>query len=246
MGAVGAAVAGAVVAGGISAGTSAMQKGASQAGQSGANAAQQQALDQARADLAPYTKTGQNALMVAGDLSGANGPDAATAAMGNFTTSPGYQFRMDQGMRAVDASAAASGLLRSGAALKAQQTFGEGLAGSEFDNYYNRLYKLSALGENAATGTANADISTGHDIAGTDRLAASQQGSIYGAAGSGLSSTAAGLFANKDFVNKLFPGSGTAGPSFASGVNMNTTATNPAEAAYYNSVISGTPYTFTG
>ena len=66
--------------------------------------------------------------------------------MAGFHTSPGYQFQLDQGLRAVDAGAAANGLLRSGAALKAEQTFGTGLADKEFaPDYYNRLFDLSKL-----------------------------------------------------------------------------------------------------
>ena len=151
----------AIAAAGISAagaiGGSLLQADATKSAQSSANAAQQAALDQSRADLAPYNTQGALATTDASNLLGLNGPDAATAAMGNFQTSPGYQFSLDQGLRAVDAGAAAHGMLRSGAALKAEQTFGTGLADQEFSNYYNRLFSLANLGENAAAKTgANA------------------------------------------------------------------------------------------
>ena len=106
--------------------------------------------------------------------------------MGNFQTSPGYQFSRDQGLRAVDAGAAASGLLRSGATLKAEQTFGTGLADQEFTNYYNRLFDLSKLGENAAGGTATASTAAATGQAQTDLSLGSAQTSIYGNAAQGL------------------------------------------------------------
>ena len=118
--------------------------------QSAAIAAQQAAEERARQDLLPYNTQGQAGLTASSDLLGLNGPDAATAARGRFQTSPGYQFAFDQGLRAVDAGAAASGMARSGATLKAEQTFGTGLADQEFTNYYNRLFNLANLGENAA------------------------------------------------------------------------------------------------
>ena len=113
-------------------GGSLLQANATKNAASKANATQTAELDQSRADLAPYNTQGALATTDASNLLGLNGPDAATAAMGNFQTSPGYQFSLDQGLRAVDAGAAAKGMLRSGATLKAEQTFGTGLADQEF------------------------------------------------------------------------------------------------------------------
>jgi hypothetical protein len=56
---------------------------------------------------------------------------------------PGYAFRMQEGMKAINASAAAKGGLQSGAALKAAQQYGQGLASQEYGQSYNR-----ALGRN--------------------------------------------------------------------------------------------------
>jgi hypothetical protein len=148
--------------------------------------AQQEARDQARADLAPWTATGGTANTATTDILGLNGPDAATAARDRFQTSPGYQWSLDQGLRAVDAGAAASGMLRSGATLKAEQTFGTGLADQEFTNYYNRLFDLSKLGESAASGQAGASQTAGQGIAQTDLSQGSALSSIYGNAAQGI------------------------------------------------------------
>jgi hypothetical protein len=56
---------------------------------------------------------------------------------------PGYQFRLQQGMQALDRQGAAGGLRLSGAQLKAAQQYSQGEASQEYDAAYNR-----ALGQN--------------------------------------------------------------------------------------------------
>ncbi len=51
---------------------------------------------------------------------------------------PGYQFAMDQGQRAVQSSAAARGTLLTGGTLKALTGFGQGLADTTYGDTYNR------------------------------------------------------------------------------------------------------------
>jgi hypothetical protein len=59
--------------------------------------------------------------------------------MADFQKDPGYQFRMDEGLKAIDRSAAARGSLNSGATLKALTNYGQNLASSEYNNAYNRF-----------------------------------------------------------------------------------------------------------
>ena len=91
----------------------------------------------------PWTTTGQPANADQADLLGLNGQPAADAAMAKFQQSPGYQWQLGEGLRAVDAGAASRGILRSGATIKAEDTFGQGLANQDFGNYWNRLQQLS-------------------------------------------------------------------------------------------------------
>lgn len=56
----------------------------------------------------------------------------------DFIKDPGYQFRLDEGAKAVQGSAAAQGGLLSGAAMKAMQRYGQGYASNEFANAFNR------------------------------------------------------------------------------------------------------------
>lgn len=84
------------------------------------------------------------------------GTPAAVDQYGGLKASPGYQFRLDEGLKAVERSHAARGLLRSGAGVKAVQRYGEGLAASEYDSYAARLAQLAGFGQAATGSTAQA------------------------------------------------------------------------------------------
>lgn len=75
---------------------------------------------------------------------------------GGFRTSPGYQWRFDEGNRALDRSLAASGGRLSGRAVKEAIRWGQGLASDEFDNQFNRMASLAGTGQTAVgqSGTA--------------------------------------------------------------------------------------------
>lgn len=71
-----------------------------------------------------------------------------------FTATPGYAFRLKQGTDAVEGSAAAAGSLFSGSTLKDLNTFGQGMASEEVNNYLNRITTGAAQGQAAAGNTA--------------------------------------------------------------------------------------------
>jgi hypothetical protein len=185
------------IAGGI------MQKNAIDKGASQARDALSQGVTTATNQLSPWTTTGVPANADQADLLGLNGPDAATAAMAKYQTSPGYQFQLDQGLRAVDAGAAAKGMLRSGATLKAEQIFGAGLADSDFGNYWNRLNQLSSTGFDAAKGIANAATGAATNTANVDVGQAGADASIYGNMAKSIGTSANGLFNNPAFQSYL-------------------------------------------
>ena len=93
----------------------------------------------------PWRQAGMNALnrMQSGDVMG--------------MMDPSYQFRLGEGMKALDRQAAARGGLISGGALKAAQRYGQDFASTEFGNAYNRLAGLAGVGQtatNTLTGAA--------------------------------------------------------------------------------------------
>jgi len=192
----------------------------------------QHQFEQQRTDVAPWRTAGQQALPATADLLGLNGPQAAQAAMGNFQTSPGYQFQFDEGMRALDAGKAGEGMLRSGATRKAEIAFGQGLANQDFTNYYNRLFGLSKLGADVATGGA-----TNASNAATAALGgANAQNSITANEASGLSSAANRLLSNPGFqsnVKSLWGGTDATQPAYnPAGVNQGSMGPYPANTWY--------------
>ena len=146
---VGASVAGAAISAGAA-------KSAAKSQTKAANnqlAVQKQMYDQQRTDLAPYRDTGVNALGAAGYLVGfGDKPDGYKG----FQESPGYKFALDQGQKALERSAAASGGLFSGQTGKALVDYGTGMANQEYGNYFNRLYGLTNMGQNSAAMTGQA------------------------------------------------------------------------------------------
>jgi len=110
---------------------------------------QAEAAREAGALWQPYADagiTGQNKLMeylgIGGDSDAEGYGQYATA---EFTPDqflagqdPAYAFRMDEGLKALDQTAAARGGLLSGNALQAAQTYGQGLASQEYQNAFLR------------------------------------------------------------------------------------------------------------
>lgn len=91
---------------------------------------------------------------------------------------PGYAFREQQGMKALNQSMAAKSLGVSGTGIKGALEFGQGLASQEYGNAYNRFMQNRAnqigllqggvqTGFGAAQGVGNAAVGTGTNIANT-------------------------------------------------------------------------------
>lgn len=57
---------------------------------------------------------------------------------GDFTADPGYNFRLQEGQKAIDRSLGARGKVFSGEALTDAQNFGQGLADQTYNDAYNR------------------------------------------------------------------------------------------------------------
>lgn len=134
-------------------------------------AAQQSAISEMRRQfdetqrlLSPYTEAGTRAISQFNRLIGLAGeaPDYSL-----FTSSPEYQFALQQGQQALERSAAARGGLFSGNTGVALTEFGQGLASQQFGNYMNRLMQLMGIGQSAAAGTAGAGERMASGIADT-------------------------------------------------------------------------------
>lgn len=140
-------------------GAAASMYGANRAARSQQRAADQQIAyseetrDLIRGDMAPYRQGGQqaqNALMFETGL----GP--RPEGYGGYQQSPGYDFRLGEGVNALDMSAAAGGDLFSGRTGKAITEYGQNFATQDYGNYLNRLSGLAGSGQNAAAASGTA------------------------------------------------------------------------------------------
>ena len=114
--------------------------------------------------FAPYVMTGAQGLGRLGDVYGLNGVDAQERAAASFQTYPGYQFRFDQGIDAIDRSSAAKGMLRSGAQLKALNEYGQGVASQEYNRWLSGLGDMAKIGIAGASSNAAANTSANQSI----------------------------------------------------------------------------------
>lgn len=122
---------------------------------------QNKQFQQQRTDLMPWMTVGKNALarMYAGIKD--NGQFMQPFTMDKFQADPGYQFRLSEGIKALDRSASAKGNLLSGSALKGVTQYGQDMASQEYQNAYNRYVaerdaKFNKLASIAGTGQTTA------------------------------------------------------------------------------------------
>ena len=120
--------------------------------------------------------------------------------LADFNKDPGYQFRMDEGQRGLEASAAARGGVLSGGALKALERYRQGEASQEYgkayDRFnndltgrYNRLAGLAGTGQQAT----NSGIQAGQDMTRANGQARNGIADAYGSAGNATASMYAGV-----------------------------------------------------
>ena len=120
----------------------------------------------------PFRKAGEEALNKLIPLASNYTPFG----MDKFTQDPGYAFRLSEGMKALDRSAAARGGLLSGATLKGAQRYGQDLGSQEYQNAFNRyqiernaqlnpLQSLAGVGQTATNTLTGAAGQMGQNLA---------------------------------------------------------------------------------
>lgn len=142
-------------------------------------AEQRRQYDQSRADQLPFLQAGQGAIGTYASLLGQNGAPAQTAAMGQFQASPDYNFRLNEGARALTARNAALGIQDSGAAQRSAMQYGQGLASQEYGNWANRLAALGGVGQTAAANNAQVGGNYANAVTGINQNTAQALGSSY-------------------------------------------------------------------
>lgn len=122
-------------------------------------------------------------------------------AFDNYKNSTGYQFRLNEGARALDNSYASRGIGQSGAAAKAALQYGQNIASGEFNNYLNALMGqqgvgLSAAGAQAGVSTnfANQTVANNNAAADAAMQAAALRGNANAQMWGGVAGGLKGLF----------------------------------------------------
>jgi hypothetical protein len=165
--------------------TSSAAKAATSAAQAN-DALQSQIYTQNSANEQPYIQAGDTANTALQGFLGLGGdPAASQAALNNYLNSTGYQFNLQQGEQAAEQNAASSGMLNSGATLKALDAYGTGLADQYGQQYEQNLQGVVNTGEGAAGALAGQGQSYANAVTSNNNSAATATGN---AALSGASS----------------------------------------------------------
>ena len=154
-----------------------------------ASATQMQMFNTMQQDLQPYMNLGQSGISglqnnLSSLTSGVNMNQA------NLEQTPGYQFQLNQGLKATQNGYAAQGLGGSGAAMKGAAQYAQGLASSNYEqqfnnavtnqtNTYNRLMGLTGIGQASAAGVGAGAMQTGAGIASNTIGAGNAQAGGY-------------------------------------------------------------------
>lgn len=96
----------------------------------------------------PYYGMYANGYQAAPDLMVGNYQDPGDFTLEKFQQDPGYAFRMSEGLKALDRTAAARGGLISGSALKAASRYGQDMASQEYQNAFNRYNQNRTFNSN--------------------------------------------------------------------------------------------------
>lgn len=147
---------------------------------------------QTREDQLPWRDAGRGALDLITPGIQTGGEFNRNFTLADFTKDPGYQFRMDEGMRGLQGSAAARGGLLSGGTLKALTRYGQNYASGEYQNAYNRyntditnrfnrLATVAGIGQTAnnaiaSAGNANTESQIGATYGGANARASGYVG----------------------------------------------------------------------
>jgi hypothetical protein len=149
--------------------------------------------------------------------------------MDQFRADPGYSFRMSEGMKGLERSAAARGGLLSGGTLKGIQRFGQDMASQEYQNAFNRygiererrlnpLQSLAGVGQTTSQQLGAAGTQMAGNVGNliTGGAAARASGYVGGAnALTGALNTGLNYYQGQNYLNRLAPQQSYSGPSNA-------------------------------
>lgn len=165
---------------------------------------QKQMYDITRSDQEPWRKAGVNALSQLETGTKPGGSFVRPFGMADYRADPGYSFRLSEGVKALDRSAAARGSLLSGAQLKGITRFGQDTASNEYQNaynryqsdqsnQYNRLANMAGFGQTANNALGQAGSTYGSNVSNLAMTNAANVGNAQLAAGQASASMYQGI-----------------------------------------------------
>lgn len=133
------------------------------------------------------------------------GPQANALDLSGFEASPGYEFRLQEGLDAVEASAAQRFGLTSGATAKAMNDYAQGMASQEFNNFAARQERENARTDIIEQGRFDADRGFVRSSFDADRGFAADQNALNRAYNTALDADdrAFNFQARENFLNRL-------------------------------------------
>lgn len=151
-----------------------------------ANSNLQSHINSINSSTNPYMQAGQQAITSLSDY--ATKAPQFSFNPSNLQNDPGYQFQLQQGQDAITNRSSAMGLNASGNTLKDLTSFGQGLAGTYYNDAFNRAKSTFDTNQNATLSNLSTLASAGLQgnqqmISGTNPLALQQSGNTMGAAG---------------------------------------------------------------
>lgn len=185
---------------------------------------QREMFEMVRKDLAPYRDFGQSVLGPMGNMLTGN----PAQVMAQLESLPGYQFALQQGLRATQNAFGPRGLGLSGAALRGAGDYATGLAHTTFGDQYNRLMGAAQLGQNSAAQTGAMGTQAGQGI-GAALMAGGQAGAAGILGQANAINNAIGQGSNMFLTNSLMQNMGYPGLFGGGGPGPNSimgTATN--------------------
>ena len=190
---------------------------------------QQRAIFERQVELsAPYRAAGEVALNKLVPLA----TEYTPFGMAQFQADPGYAFRLSEGQKALERSAAARGGLLSGATGKALTRFGQEMGSQEYTNAFNRyqaerqarlnpLQSLAGMGQTTAQQIGQAGMEAAQGIGQTQMAGAAARASGY-VGGANALTQGLGTYMNysqgQNLLNALRSPGGFQTPGYGGGV----------------------------
>jgi hypothetical protein len=187
---------------------------------------------QGRSDLSPWMDTGARArYQLEQQTLGPNAPLMQGLDQFNFEQSPSYQWQLQQGQQAIDKAANARGNFYAPQTLQDLGKFQQGLAGTDFNNAYQRyvqqqnlqqgsqqqrynmLSNMSASGQNAAAGLGGLGSNAASNAGNFGMQGANAQAQGYMGVANSLAGGAMGLAGYNQYLQ------GMNAPSYGGGFN---------------------------